>query len=454
MNVREIWNVIRRNWYLIAATTVAAVAFAALFTLVQTPKFEATAKVFVSTQSSSTVAELSQGNTFTQSAVKSFADVITTPLVLDPVISQLSLGVPSDELAESVRATTPLDTAIIEITAIDTSARGAAELANAISASFADAVAGLVPESADGTAQVRISVLAEAAPPEAPSSPDVPVTVALAALLGALGGIGITYLRRALDTRVRGIADVESVTDLPILGGIPQRDDADIDPLVVATDPTSPPAEAYRRIRANLRFLAGDEESHVYVVTSAIAGEGKTSTSVNLAIALASGGVTTCLVDADLRRPTVAKKMGIEGAVGLSDVLVGTVRLVDALQPWGDADLFVLPSGSRPPNAGELVSSDAMAELIAALGSQFDTVVIDAPPVLPVADAAVMSRLGNGAIVVASAQSVTKTQLRQALGSLAGSGAHTRGVVLTKVPQSGAAAYGYGSYTYTYESVS
>lgn len=453
MNVRDVWTVVRRNWFLIVGTMVVAVALAALATLVQTPKYEATAKVFVSTQSSSNVAELQQGSNFTQTAVKSFADIVTTPIVLDPVIADLGLDVTADELAEDVRSTAPLDTAIIEIAATADSALGAAELTDAVSASFAEVVAGLVPESADGTAQVKISVLAQATAPDAPASPNVLATIALAGLLGALAGVGIAYLRRALDTRVRGITDVEAITELPILGGIPLREDADADPLVVATAPASPAAEAYRRIRANLRFLAGDEATHVYVVTSAVAGEGKTSTSVNLAIALAAGGVTTCLVDADLRRPTVAKRMGIEGAVGLSDVLVGTVELADALQGWGEDDLFVLPAGTRPPNAGELVSSDAMVELVHVLGREFDTVVIDAPPILPVADAGVLSRIGNGAILVASAQQVTKAQLRHALGALANSGANARGVVLTKVPQTGAESYGYSSYTYTYESV-
>lgn len=453
MNVRDVWTVVRRNWFLIVSTMVVAVALAALVTLVQTPKYDATAKVFVSTQSSSNVAELQQGSSFTQTAVKSFADIVTTPIVLNPVIEELGLALPADELAEDVRSTTPLDTAIIEITATSDSAVAAAALANSVSDSFSQVVAGLVPESADGTAQVRISVLAEASPADAPSSPNVIATVALALVLGALAGVGIAYLRRALDTRVRGISDVEAMTELPILGGIPLREDAEADPLVVATAPQSPAAEAYRRIRSNLRFLAGDEATHVYVVTSAGAGEGKTSTSLNLAIALSAGGVSTCLVDADLRRPTVAKRMGLEGAVGLSDVLVGTVPLSDALQRWGDGDLYVLPSGTRPPNAGELVSSDAMVELVQLLGREFDTVVIDAPPILPVADAGVLSRIGNGAILVASAQQVTKSQLRHALGALTNAGANPRGVVLTKVPQTGAESYGYSSYTYTYESV-
>jgi succinoglycan biosynthesis transport protein ExoP len=212
--------------------------------------------------------------------------------------------------------------------------------------------------------------------------------------------------------------------------------------------------EAYRALRTNLQFLDFEAETRAFVVTSSISAEGKSTTAVNLALAIADAGRSVVIVDADLRRPKVANYLGVDGSVGLVDVLVGTSSLDDALQDWGEHGLAVLPCGPVPPNPSELLQSATMGELIATLRTRFDTVLFDAPPLLPVSDAAILSRQTSGALVVAAAKRVKKPQLRAALNNIDQVGARTLGIVITMVPVRGGDSYGYGYTAYGYQSPS
>jgi succinoglycan biosynthesis transport protein ExoP len=185
-----------------------------------------------------------------------------------------------------------------------------------------------------------------------------------------------------------------------------------------------------------------------FVITSSIPSEGKTTTSANLAIALADSGAQVVIIDGDLRRPKLASYMGLEGAVGLTDVLISRTELADALQPWGRGNLVVLPAGTVPPNPSELLGSRAMASLIQTLEAEFDVVLIDLPPLLPVTDAALVSKLTRGALVVVAAGRTHKGELAGAIATLENVGANVAGVILTMLPTKGPDAYGYGRYGY------
>ncbi|MDB5819126.1 MAG: putative polysaccharide biosynthesis protein, partial [Rhizobacter sp.] len=179
--------------------------------------------------------------------------------------------------------------------------------------------------------------------------------------------------------------------------------------------------------------------------------EGKSTTTCNLAIALSQAGLRVILVEADLRRPRLATYMGLEGAVGLTNVLIGSAKLEDVLQPWGSNALEVLPSGPTPPNPSELLGSQQMQELIAQLEGRADLVLLDAPPLLPVTDAAVLSSLTSGALMIIRAGSTTRDQAKSALAILRGVDTAVYGVVLNMVPTKGPGAYRYGYYGYGYE---
>lgn len=452
MELRDYLRIVRRGWVLILSVTLAATAIAAVYSLVKTPEYEATTKIFVSTQSATSVSDLSQGNTFTQQVVQSYTDIVTTKVILRPVIAKLDLDVTPEHLATKVKASAAINTVVIEITAKDSRPKVAADIANQVAKSFIEVVRTLAPDTESGTPPVKVTIMSDASIPLTPSSPNIPLNIVVGLLIGLSAAIGFAILRSLMDTRLRGIHDVAAVTDSPILGGIAFDKNAVSRPLIVHDDPRSPRAESFRSLRTNLQFLDYGGRPHSFVFTSAIQGEGKTTTVSNLAIALADNGVKVVVVDADLRRPQLADVLGLEGVVGLSDVLIGRVSLDDALQPWSGQKMRVLPAGQIPPNPSELLGSQSMTDVIHTLTNWFDIVLIDAPPLLPVSDAAILSKRTGGAIVIASVAKTHKNQLRSALDVLDGVGAEVLGIVATMLPTKGPDAYGgaHGAYGYSY----
>jgi capsular exopolysaccharide synthesis family protein len=285
--------------------------------------------------------------------------------------------------------------------------------------------------------------------PTSAVSPNIPLNLALGALVGLALGLGVAVLREVLDTRIRNQRDVELISDVPILGGIAFDIKAAERPLIVQVDPRSPRAESFRTLRTNLQFVE-IEGARSFVVTSSVEREGKSTTAVNLAIAMADAGMRVLLVDADLRRPKAAQYLDLEGAVGLTDVLIGRATLADTVQRWGRNGLHVLPAGMVPPNPSELLGSQAMKRLIAAVEGEFDTVIFDSPPLLPVTDAAILSKRVGATIMVVAAGYTRKNQLAGAITALQNVDVQVSGLVLTMLPVKGPDAYGYGHYGYGY----
>lgn len=451
MELRDYITILRKSWVLIVLLTLIGVGAASAYSLLQTPTFSATSKVFVSTPSTGTTSELAQGNSFTVQRVKTYSDLAVTPIVLLPVIATLDLNLPASTLAARISASAPLDTSIIDITVTDTDPVRAAEIANATSQSLTRVVENIeTPDAADAVTPVKLTRAQEATVPSVPVAPNVPLNIALGLLVGLALGIAAAVLRETLETRIRNERDVEQITAVPILGGIVFDPKAQERPLIVHVDPRSPRAESFRTLRTNLQFLDVGRPERSFVITSSIQSEGKSTTGANLAIALADAGSRVLLVDADLRRPKVADYMAIEGAAGLTDVLIGRTELQDVIQPWGRGRLFVLPAGQVPPNPSELLGSSAMTNLIAEFNRAFDVVIYDTPPLLPVTDAAILAKNVGGAIVVVAAGRTHKNHLKGAISALDNVGAAISGIVVTMLPTKGPDAYGYGRYGYGY----
>ncbi|QWT24892.1 polysaccharide biosynthesis tyrosine autokinase [Subtercola sp. PAMC28395] len=451
MNLEDYIRVLRKGWLLVVVLAIAGAGAGAAIAAAATPMYQSTATMYVSVQASEspTAGELTSGNTYAQAKVKSYLDILTSASVLDRVIDDLKLNTTAKKLGSQLSATSPAGTVIIELAAIDTDPQMAANLANATANSFSTVVVQkLEKPTGGGNSLVRVQVIDPALPASTPFSPQISLNIALGLLVGLVFGIGAAFLRAALDTRVHGVHDVENVTNAPLLGGTSFDPESAKHPLIVHSDPRNPRAEAFRSLRTNLRFVNAGSSNHCFVITSSIGAEGKSTTSANLALALAETGARTVLIDGDLRKPRLAEYMAIEGSVGLTDVLIGTVPLADVLQPWGTGELYVLPAGRIPPNPSELLGSQAMQDLITALNDQVDYVIIDAPPLLPVTDAAIISSMTAGAIVVAGSGKVKRTELARALNSLTGIKSNVVGVVLTMLPSKGPDAYNAERYGY------
>jgi capsular exopolysaccharide synthesis family protein len=291
---------------------------------------------------------------------------------------------------------------------------------------------------------VQVTTIARAEVPQQASSPNILRNLGLGLIFGLLFGVGVAILRHVLDTKVRSENDVRAMTDSPILGLVAYDQEVSSHPVILRDRPLAAPSEAVRRLRTNLQFIDLANRPKSIVISSSIPGEGKSTIAINLAVSLADAGTRVILVDADLRRPSIAEYLGIEGGVGLTTVLIGRAEVEDVVQPLGKTSLDLLPAGQIPPNPSELLGSIAMADLLERLSASYDMVLLDSAPLLPVTDAVVLSKLAGGALVVLGVDRIHRPQLQQSLESLETAGAHLFGIVMNKVARRDAAAYGYG----------
>jgi capsular exopolysaccharide synthesis family protein len=274
---------------------------------------------------------------------------------------------------------------------------------------------------------------------------------------GVLGfgfGVAFAMIRTASDRRIRNGDDAEQKTGVAVVGTIPLVPSLDPENRLIdasasnstGKNGTFAVSEALRSLRTNLQFMDVDHPPKTIVVTSPLPGDGKSTIACNLALTLAAAGTTVVLVDGDLRRSMVASIMGLPGGAGLSDVLAGRAALAEVLQRTPkSSNLLVLAAGSVPPNPSEVLGSERMHSLLSDL-TKYATVIIDAPPLLPVTDGAVLAHQADGALVVVTLGKTTYDLLDKALDTLRKARGRALGIVLNKVPIRGADAA-----TYSYE---
>lgn len=451
MELRDYLRIMRRRWLLIVSSVIVAVGVAAVVTFNMTPQYASTAGLFVSTTPSDSN-EAYQGSLFSQQRITSYADLATGQELSRRVIDELGLDTTPALLAEQVDTTVVPETVNLDLTVTDPDPAAAQLLAQ----TFAQQLTGFVNEletpPGRANAPIKLSIVDAAPLPESPVSPQPLRNLALAAVLGLLLGLGLAVLRELLDTSMKTQHDVEEVTDAPVMADIAFDQKATKRPLITSLEPHAPRVEAFRVLRTNMQFVDVDNQSKVFVVSSSLPGEGKTTTACNLAITLAQAGERVLMIDGDLRRPQVAGMFSVEPAVGLTTVLIGSIELEDALQESTIDNLTVLTSGAIPPNPSELLQSRAMTDVVERARKEYDVIVIDAPPLLPVTDAALLSAQADGALVVVRHSKTTREQLRHSLERLAAVDAKALGLVFNMVPvrgRRGQAGYGYG-YGYGY----
>lgn len=438
-----------RSWILIAVLTMMGVLGGGLASILVKPSYTADTQLFVAIQSSGSVQELAQGNTFSQARVQSYVKTVTTPMVLQPVIDSLGLKLTPDELSKEIKASSDLNTVIITVSVTDTSPVQSAAIAQEVANNLIKTVENLEKPNTGGSSPVKLSVISPATAPSSASAPNTKVNLLLGLIVGLGMGIGASLLSATWDTKVRGESDIRKVTPAPILGGVAFDPDATKKPLLTQVPPQSGRAESFRQLRTNLQFAHVSQKSKTVLITSSLPGEGKTTTAVNLAISIAQAGQTVALIDADLRRPMIAEYLGLERQVGLTTALVGDADVNELLQPWGENELYVLASGQIPPNPSELLGSDEMRSLIVRLEEAFDSVIIDAPPLLPVTDAAVLAQHAGGVLLVVGSQKTKLGELEKSVSALEMVNADILGIVLNRLPVKGPDSYAYTYHSYT-----
>lgn len=425
MDARRYLMALRRSALLIAVLAVFGGLLALGVSKSQPPQYRSTATVFFQVQGADNAGALLQGSNYAQSQARSFAVLAVKPLVLSEVIQELGLDESTTQLARRLTVSVPLETVMVDITASASTPEDAQVLAQATAEQLVRTVEALSKKAGStSTSAIDATVVGPAQLPSFPYKPNTKLNVALGLLLGFALGVAVAIVRELLHNRVSDSRALSEVTDLPILGQIP----------LGAGRQTAPPkdrrqVEAYRWTATNVDFVNHTGDVRALVVSSANAGEGKTSLATNLGMLL-SESRRVVLVDCDLRRPRLAQLLGLEAGAGVTTLVTGRATLADVIQPTAGG-LDVITSGPTPPNPVGVISSEAFAEMISTLRASYDLVIVDAPPLLPVTDAALLAQIADGAILAVDARHTTRNQLSRAIEHLRLVDAEIFGVVLT-----------------------
>ncbi len=449
MSLQDFARLVRTRWLMIAAVTLLGVLAATAVTLVTTPQYQASTRLFVASTTGDSANERFQGNRLSQERVLSYTELLQGQTLAQRTADKLNLDISANELRSKVKATAKPDTVLINVSILDASPVRARDIANALSDEFVVMVRELETPGPGDRPDARVVVEQRASVPETPVVPKKARNITLGLIFGVTLGVAAAVLRDLLDNTVKDRETLEEITGVGIVGAIPLDKERRTQPAISFDRDNSAIAEAFRKLRTNLQFLAVDNPPRVIVLLSSAPSEGKTTTAINLALALAEADKNVVLVDGDMRRPSLDKYLDLVGSVGFSTVLSGGASLGDVLQETKFPRLTVLAAGPTPPNPSELLGSQAARKLLDELRSQFDYVIVDSAPLLAVTDGAILATVADGALIIAKYGETKREQMAHAVGTLRDVGASLLGAVLTLVPLRGTGTYSY-SYSYSY----
>jgi non-specific protein-tyrosine kinase len=447
VTLRAYLRIFRERWRIVALFLVLGIGAAVLITAVIPQTYQASVQVFVSANTEGTSGAVGQFDqqAAIQAQTSTFAELIDTPNVLHEIERDLNLPLTDAQLRGKLTATAPVSQALVIVQATDASPTTAAAIANSAARAFIKVIEDYKKPTDSNKSAVQLFVTQPATAPSAPASPKPVLNVVLGIVLGLLVGVAVAIARDVLDNRVKDVESLARVAGGPAMGVIIDDPKAARHPIATRAGTRNMRAENFRQLRANLQFANVDQHPRVIAITSSVPVEGKTMVAMNLASTLAEAGFTVCLVDADLRRPTIAKAMGLPGPIGLTSVLIHQIDLVDALQSAG-TNLFVLSSGPTPPNPSEVLASSYVRDVVRSLLDRVDYVVIDTAPLLPVADGSEVAALADGTLLVARHKLTTDPQIKRAAAALARVDARLLGVVLNRMPSKRRGEYSYTNY--------
>jgi capsular exopolysaccharide synthesis family protein len=449
VNLRSYLRVLRERWKLVLFFLVASVGVAVVVTAESPKEYTATAQVYVVPLSSlNTGAQQYTGAAAGALLATIEAPLVTSDVVMAAVRDDLHVQLSNSQIRGKVTATAPPAQSFINIAVTDRSPDQAAAFANSVANKFASII---VKETSDNNNNPTVKLLPSqsAKAPSSPTSPNPILNIGIGFFLGLLIGAALAVARDVVDNRIKDPDELSKVAGAPMMGIVVEDPKTPRHPIATRAGNRNVRAENYRQLRANLQFANVDHHPRVIAVTSSVPTEGKTTVAINLASTLAEAGFSVCLVDADLRRPTVAKVLGLLSPVGLTSVLIHQIELGEVLQHAGSS-MYVLTSGPTPPNPSEVLASSYVRDVIRSLLDKVDYVVIDTAPLLPVADGSEVAALADGTLLVARHGLTTDNNVKRAVATLARVDAKLLGVVLNRMPlKRNRNEYGYTYYRET-----
>ncbi|MFI9766635.1 polysaccharide biosynthesis tyrosine autokinase [Streptomyces sp. NPDC052415] len=428
MDFHDYLDVLRRRWRYVTVCVLLGLAAAVIATALTPRTYTATAQLFVATSGQTSGDDAYEGGLFTQQRVKSYTQIVTSPAVLDAVISELGLRTTAGRLAEKISAQAPLDTTLVDIQVKDGSATRAQAIADETARQFTRYIGTIEGDSPATPPLVKASVVGGSQPPTSPTSPRPELNVAIGLFAGVIAGLGGAVLRQSLDTSLSSASDIRTRLDLTALGAVPPPHEGRR--RGTQRTGTTRRTEALNQLRTRLVF-GGDGIPDSLLIASALPGEGRTHTALDVALSVARTGKRVVLVEADLRRPRLAAELGLRGAPGLTGVLTGAASTHDALENWAPGRIRVLPSGPAHPDPDPLLAGPQMEHLLRTLEADADLVVVDSPPLLPFADAATLATITEGVAFVIRSGRTRRDDAVRALDTLTAVHARVLGAVLT-----------------------
>jgi capsular exopolysaccharide synthesis family protein len=431
---REYIEVVRERWRSIVAGLLLGLLVGGALIYLVPPRYSTAVTVLVAAQSNNVGGTTSDTGEISSQRLSTYVELLGSKRLASGVISDLGLPTTPGELANRITVTTTPDSLLLTATVTDASPGQVIRIANDLADQFIKNVAE-IEQPSDPTRQPAViaKTFEQAQPPAQQVAPRPVLYLALGAVVGLLLGFAAALLRHALDFRVKSRRQVEEALGVPVLGTIGRDPKIPSSPLVMYGAPYTPLAEAFRQLRTNVQFVDVDRRHKVILVTSATSGEGRSTTVCNLGLALAEAGQRVLIVDADLRSPSIERILGVDGPTGLTDVLVNRISVERALLAIAPT-LDVLPSGLLPPNPSELLGSNRMVNLLAALRGKYDVVLVDSAPLIPVTDAAVLAPRVDGVLVLVRHGRTVVKDLQAAKEALDAVSARVLGAVMTMVP--------------------